>query len=326
VKLFSFLIAGLVALAPAAAADPVAVTAAPVSSFGAAAHQKSFGPFEWRGGLELTSSEAKFGGLSGLVLTADCTGLLAVSDAGRWFRGRLAYDGARLAGLVDAELAPMLDDKGRPPRNKPRGDAEAVADLGGGKLLVGFESRPRIGIYDIGKSGLDARFQLLKSPKAITEGPPNAELEAVGRIATGPWKNHYLAISENNADAHDSIRGWLWQSGKTVPFTVRRFEDYAITDAAVLASGDVLTLERSFSATSLPGMAIRRFKSSAIGVGTTVEPELLFAGRAPFFAVDNMEGIALCTREGETRVTIVSDNNFNTGLQRTLLLQFAYSP
>jgi hypothetical protein len=37
-----------------------------------------------------------------------------------------------------------------------------------------------------------------------------------------------------------------------------------------------------------------------------------------------MEGIAVFkTAGGETRVTLVSDNNYRTDLQRTLLLQFA---
>jgi hypothetical protein len=212
----------------------------------------------------------------------------------------------------------MLDDKGRPPRNKPRGDAEAVADLGGGKVLVGFESRPRIGIYDIGKSGLDAPFQPVKSPKEIKTGPGNAELESVGRI-----DGDFIAISEFNADPLGNIRAWLWNAKRTVAFSVKRHEDYKITDLAVLPDGGILILERSFGASLLPGMAIRRFEASAIKAGGTVEPELLFAGRAPFYTIDNMEGIALCTRDGETRLTIVSDNNFNTGLQRTLLLQFA---
>ncbi len=281
---------------------------------------------QWRGGLELTSGDEKFGGLSGLVLSADCTGLLAVSDAGRWFRGRLAYDGATLSGLADAELAPMLDENGRPPRNKQRGDAEAIADLGRGKVLVGFESRPRIGIYDIGESGLAAPFQPVKSPKEIKTGPSNAELEAVGRFAAGPFKGDFIAISEFNIDASGNIRAWVWNAKRTVAFSVQRYEDYKITDLALLPDGGILTLERSFGSSLLPGMAIRRFESTAIAARATVAPQLLFAGRAPFHAIDNMEGIALCARDGETRLTIVSDNNFNTGLQRTLLLQFAYAP
>jgi len=307
-------------LPAAAAADPIEISATPISSF-SPADETSFGPFEWRGGLELSSTEEKFGGLSGLALSADCTGLLAVSDAGRWFRGRLAYDGAALAGLSDAELAPMLDAKGRPPTSKARADAEGLADLGGGRYLVGFESQPRIGTYDIGGSGLKAHFQLMRSPGEIRAGPGNQELEAVGRVDGG-----FIAISEFNADAQGNIRAWLWNAERTAAFSVKRHEDYKITDLAVLADGGILTLERSFGPSFLPGMAIRRFAVSAIEDGATVEPQLLFTGRAPYYALDNMEGIALCTRGGETRITIVSDNNFNTGLQRTLLLQFAYPP
>lgn len=312
------LLAALVAsLLPAvAAADPIEISATRLSSFSATG-ETAFGPFEWRSGLELSSPEEKFGGLSGLTLSADCTGLLAVSDAGRWFRAKLAYDGAALTGLSDAELAPMLDAKGRPPASKARGDAEALADLGGGKFLVGFESRPRLGIYDIGKSGLEAPFRPVKSPREIRTGPGNEELESVGRI-----DSDFIAISEFNADPLGNIRAWLWNADRAAAFSIKRHEDYKITDLAVLPDGGILILERSFGSSLLPGMAIRRFESSAIKDGGTVASQLLFAGRAPFYAIDNMEGIALCIRDGETRLTIVSDNNFNTSLQRTLLLQF----
>src|SRR5256885_1749313 len=76
------------------------------------------------------------------------------------------------------------------------------------------------------------------------------------------------------------------------PFAIARHGDYVITDVAILPGGDVLTVERSFGASLLPGMAIRRFSATAISAGTTVSPTLLFEGRAPFYAIDNMEGIA----------------------------------
>jgi hypothetical protein len=107
---------------------------------------------------------------------------------------------------------------------------------------------------------------------------------------------------------------------------VERFGGYAITDLAVLPDGGILTLERVFGLSSLPGMAIRRFAAAEIAKGATVAPELLFAGTFPAYAIDNMEGIALCSRDGETRITLVSDNNFFSNVQRTLLLQFAYRP
>ena len=97
----------LVILAIAARADPVTVTATPLSGFGNFGGDGSYGPLAWRGGLELFSSEEKFGGLSGLALSDDCKNLVAVSDAGRWFRATLSYDGKMLAGLGAAELAPL---------------------------------------------------------------------------------------------------------------------------------------------------------------------------------------------------------------------------
>ncbi len=309
------------ACALGAKADPIAVTATPLSGL----RTGDFGPLMWRGGLELESADAEFGGLSGLALSPDCKSLLAVSDTGRWFKAALRYDGETLSGVEKTELAPMLDARGRPFKGKVRSDAEAIASVGPGRYLVGFESRPRVGIYDVGKSGFKARLQALKSPKGIAQGPRNAELESVGQIASGPWTDYHFVISESNLDDNGNIRGWLWQGAKTVSFAVKRLGDYAITDAAILEGGDILILERSFSGL-FPGMSVRRFPAAAITAGAAVDPTPIFEGSATTHAIDNMEGIALCKFGDETRVTIVSDNNFNTRLQRTLLLQFAYKP
>ena len=314
-------------LLSSARADPFTVTSSPVSSFQTVGSNTTFGPLEWRGGLTLESADTKFGGLSGLALSENCEKLVAVSDAGRWFTATLGYgEDGQLVSISGGQLAPIRDANGKPLRSKIHADAEALAFLGEGKYLVGFERRPRVGFYNLGKDGLNARFQLVKSPKSITEGPANGELEAVGRITGGAYKGYHIAISEKNRDDAGNIRGWLWKSWKTVLFTVEKLEDYDITDLAVLPGGDVLILERSFTRLSLPGMAIARFSTSGIEQEGTVEPELLFEGRLLSYRIDNMEGIALCRRDGETRATLISDNNFNTSLQSTLLLQFAYRP
>ncbi len=306
-------------VAPPAVAGPIAISASSISSFSFGAENK-FGPLTWRGGLSLTSPDEKFGGLSALSLSDDCQSLLAVSDAGRWFRARLNYDGEILSGIAKAELAPILDSKGKPPRSKVSADAEALASVGNGRYLVGFESRARIGLYDIGGQGLNARFQAYRSPKEIAAGPENKELESLG-LAHG----NTLAISENNADENGNLRAWMWTAKNTISFSVKRREDFQITDLAVLADGNVLILERSVGG-FLPAMSIRRFSTASIAEGATVEPEALFSGSPPYYAIDNMEGLALCQRDGETRVTLLSDNNFFPNLQRTLLLQFAYDP
>jgi hypothetical protein len=93
-----------------------------------------------------------------------------------------------------------------------------------------------------------------------------------------------------------------------------------------LPDGDILTVERSFGASVLPGMAIRRIKTEDIIANGAVSPSLVFSGRMPFYRIDNMEGIAVSRLNGETRITVVSDNNYRPEYQRTLLLQFALKP
>jgi hypothetical protein len=324
-RLIALLIGSL--LSSAAQAEPIAVTSQPVASFQRIGSATNFGPFAWRGGLVLDSADPDFGGLSGLSVGGSCDDLLAVSDRGTWLRAKLGYDGdGRLASIAETEQARILDAKGKPFATKSRADAEALSYLGKGHYLVGFERHERVGLFDIGRKGLKARFKLVPSPKMISEGPTNGELESIGRLTRGRYGDHFIAIAEAHRDADGNTFGWLWKSWKTIPFTVAKHADYAITDLATLPNGKVLILERSFSPGSLPGMAIRRFDPEKIEPWGLIEPELLFEGRLPLYAIDNMEGIAVCERGGETRVTLVSDDNFKRDIQSTLLLQFAYRP
>lgn len=295
------------------------VTAEPIGSFQRLLSTAEFGPFSWRGGLTLTSDAKDFGGFSGLVLDENCENLVAVSDRGNWLEARLSYDGEKVAGLSDARMAPVLDGKGRPPRNKVWGDAEALTRLSDGSLAIGFESRVRFGRYDITREGLDARAELIRSPAAIADGPQNGEVEALGELSGG----RLIAIAEKQYDDAGNVMAWAWQGSEATRFSIARYDEYRVTDLAV--DGDsVLTLERRFSTDSLPGMAIRRFKVSDIAEGAKVEPELLLEATAPLYVIDNMEAMAVCNREGETRVTLMSDDNFNSSVQSNILLQFAY--
>ena len=178
------------------------VSAAPLKSFDLLGVQTKFGPLEWRGGLELTSSDKRFGALSSLAMSANGEKLLAVSDTGNWFRANLTYKNGRLAGLSDAELAPLLDKSGKPFAGKSWNDAETLSSWQpgniDGKIIVGFETRTRAGVYDLGKRGLKARMEPLAIPRDIPKARINSELEAIGRFASGPLKGRFIAISEQN--------------------------------------------------------------------------------------------------------------------------------
>jgi hypothetical protein len=317
----------VIAAAPAGAEEEVlTVRTLPVKSFTMFSQLVTFGGLEWRGGLELSSDDERFGGLSSLELTPDGTRLLAISDKGFWFKADLLYTDGHLSGLDNAAMASILGTDGRPNKGKIRNDAEALAGWEPGKIdgkvIVGFESRARAGLYDLGKNGFKARYRDMKLPKDAAKGPSNKELESIGRFTSGPLAGSIVAISELSLDENGDIRAFVWGGKKAFEFSIKQFEDYAITDLAILPDGDIITVERSFSGTTLPGMAVRRIRTEDIVAGGAVSPSLVFSGRMPFYRIDNMEGIAVSELNGETRITVVSDNNYRPEFQRTLLLQF----
>jgi hypothetical protein len=317
----------IAALPAGAEEETLTVRTVPVKSFTMFSQLVTFGGLEWRGGLELVSDDERFGGLSSLELSNDGTKLVAVSDRGFWLKADLVYTDGHLSGLANAAMTSILGPDGKPYKGKIRNDAEALAGWEPGKIdgkvIVGFESRTRAGQFDLGKNGFKARFKDLRLPKAAVKGPSNKELESIGRFATGPLAGSIVAISELNLDDNGDIRAFVWGGKKPFGFAIKQFEDYAITDLAILPDGDIITVERSFSSTTLPGMAVRRIRTEDIVAGGAVTPTLIFSGRMPFYRIDNMEGIAVSELNGETRITIVSDNNYRPEFQRTLLLQFA---
>jgi hypothetical protein len=282
----------------------------------------------WRGGIKLKSSDPRFGGFSGLALSADGNRLLAVSDEGWWLTARLLYDHDNLAGLADPSMAPLLERSGKRASSKRGRDAEALTlmrpGMLDGRVAVGFERRPRVELFDLGKDKFAARPVVVPSPPAIRAGPENAELEGLAFIAEGPMKNSFIAISERQFDDKGNIRGWVFGRNRTTfAFTIARLDDFDVTDVAIMPDGDLLLLERSFNGL-FPGLSLRRIPLAELKPGAVLRPAPIFQGTLPRYAIDNMEGLAVhVTRSGETRITIMSDDNYNRGVQNTILLQFA---
>ncbi len=279
------------------------------------------------GGLTLASDNRNFGGFSGLEVSRDGQRFVSVSDGGNWLTGRFVYSDGRLSGIADARLAPILNHQGRAEKRGSRSDAEAVAAWTSkgidGKLIVGFERRQRIEQFDFGKWGLAARPQLLKSPRGLSHGQYNGELEALGRFTEGPLKHRLIAISERNQTGSGQLRGWLWRTGETHELHIPRHEDYLITGLAILPGGrEIITVERSFTPPVLVGMAMRSFSVEELQKRNTGPGKLLFAGSLTSYQIDNMEGIAAHQDERGTVITLISDDNFNKSVQSTVLFQF----
>ena len=78
---------------------------------------------------------------------------ISLSDHGRWFQGRLIYEGTRPVAIADAVMAPILGPDGQALAAHGWGDTESIAD-DGGTLYVGIETVNQIVQFDYGKDGL----------------------------------------------------------------------------------------------------------------------------------------------------------------------------
>ncbi len=281
-----------------------------------------FGALEYRSGLILTSSFSGFGGLSALRLDAKGERFIAVSDQGSWFTGRIVYRGREMVRLDDVEAAPLLGADGRP-ITATRGwyDSESLA-LYGSFAYVGLERVNQVLRFDFAKGFTRSRGEVIALPPAARKLPNNKGLEGLVFVPKGqPLAGTLIAFSERGLDASGNLVAFL-VGGKTPgQFSVRRSENFDISDAVLLPSGGLLILERKFSWFGGVGIRIRRLALSEIAPGAVVDGPAIFNADLGN-EVDNMEGIdAHVTEEGETVLTMVSDDNFSL-IQRNLLLQF----
>jgi hypothetical protein len=279
-----------------------------------------FGELEYRSGLILTSRFRGFGGLSGLRLDAKGERFIAISDKGGWFTGRVVYKGREMTGLDDVEASPMLGADGKPITSRGWFDTEALA-LDGSLVYVGLERVNQILRFDFAKGFTRAHGELIQLPLGVRKLPYNKGIEALVVVPKGlPLAGTLIAISERGLDAQGNITAFL--IGKTLAlFSIRRTENFDVSDAVVLPSGALLLLERKFSWLGGIGVRIRRLPLASIAPGAVIDGPSIFEADLGH-EIDNMEGIdAHVTPEGDTVLTLVSDDNFSM-IQRNLLLQF----
>lgn len=310
--------------------EAIEVNARPIPNFEPRDRSRTrFGSLEYRSGLVLTSPYRGFGGLSAIRVDEKGERFLALSDQGAWFTGRIRYSGRAMVGLDEVEAAPMLNAEGRPITEKRYWyDTESLA-RDGANVYVGLERVNQIMRFDFSKGGTRARGEVIPTPPAVRKLPVNKGLEALVFVPKGkdqnmPLAGTLIAFSERGLDTAGNLVAFLIGGPSPGQFSVRRTEKFDISDAVLLPSGELLILERKFSWFSGINIRIRAIPLKSIAPGALVDGPALFNADLGH-EVDNMEGIdAHVTAEGETVLTMVSDDNFSM-LQRTLLLQFTLS-
>jgi hypothetical protein len=270
------------------------------------------GRLRFLGALELTASDRRFGGLSGLRWWNGA--LLAVTDGGNWVRIDTVESGDRLTGVGAASIGMIRGPERAALRGRAHVDAEALdADALG--LAVAFEREHRIWRY----ARLDGPpwAEDFPDPKWLDALPRNGGVEAMARYGN-VWQ---LYIAERSPTALLAAKMGNRRTSARVPIAIP--EGFRATDAEALDSRRILLLMRRHD-TAEPDaarVAIVAVDPKGLALGA-IEP--LGTIEAPM-TLDNMEGLAIRRDGNRAFIYLVSDDNFSP-LQRTLLMKFEILP
>jgi hypothetical protein len=219
-------------------------------------------------------------------------------------------------------MAPMLGPDGKPLAAPGWFDTESLAEADG-MLYVGIERVEKIVRFNYRRDGLLAHGEPIPVPDDLKTFTFNKSLECLAVPPPGsPLAGELIAVTERSLDAQGNHRSYLLKGDKVARLSVKCSDDFDVSDCTILSPVDLLLLERSYSRPWNIRMRIRRIPLALI------KPDTLVGGKVPIVAdfayqIDNMEGITVHRNaDGETIITLVSDDNFSF-IQRNLLLQFA---
>jgi len=291
----------------------------------------SYGGIRLLGALRLPRTVingAKLCGLSGLAWDEDSELLYALSDGGGLFHLKPEFDDRgflRDVRLVQAH--PLLDEAGNPLR-EPYNDSEGLAILNGHngiqddtKLLVSFDLRPRVILYDskgrwLGEEKIPALLKDVRNYRDINNALEAASVHSRWGVLVGtelPLRNE--PAGRVRIFAGDG-RSWLYPLSDAPNSSLVAFE--------ALSEGGLLTLERAFVSPLLPFViSLRRTEPLLPGLAAPLKvTDVAVFNSSQGWHLDNFEGL---THYRDRRFFMVSDDNC-ISFQKTLLVQFELLP
>lgn len=276
------------------------------------------------GAFPLAMADPLFGGLSGIEISGDGLGFVALSDGGAFLVGRVARDAAGAIVSVSMTRPVLLKSRTDAPLLPERNDSEGLAIGADGTTFISFEGAARVLRYD----RIDGFAQNLPSPREFSAFPQNAALEALaidskGDLYTFPEelrgsKRIRLLTGQPGNPHGPNFPVWRFSKGKwSQPFTLPRNGSYLPVGADFGPDGRLYVLERQFRGIAGFGSRVRSF-----GVGTKGLSDEKTVLQTPIGLHDNLEGIAVWRdANGDIRLTMVSDDNF-LAIQRTEIVEY----
>jgi hypothetical protein len=263
------------------------------------------------GAVELVADTRAFGGFSGLEISADGTRILAVSDAGAWVSARLVRDGPAMRAIEALGWGPLHDPHGGVDRRGEYRDAEGLAALPDGAILVSYEGMDRLARF----AAPDAPEDTLRLFGEADGFGRNSGLEALALRPDGDL----LAVRENGASEDLTQQALiLGPDGAVIrEILLQKQAGLRIVGADIDADGRLWTVQRGFTWLGGFFFALETMAPDGDGYGAPTRLGVL-AGKG----ADNAEGLAVWRDDqGRVRLAAITDDNF-MGFQRTILYDF----
>ncbi|MBN9348201.1 MAG: esterase-like activity of phytase family protein [Devosia sp.] len=295
------------------------------SFFGAGVGQQVQG-LVYRGGLQLNSATDTFGGLSAIGFVGSEGKLVMVSDRGNFVSGQLIYDeNEQPLSLVGVQIVPIQNSRGADLPSDFARDSEALAIIerpdNRSVVRVGFENLTRVADFHLENGIPTGPATEVMIPQWLAGAQTNDSLEAVCLAPpASPVAGSTLLLTEGVIAGDGAHAAYLLGKSDKGPLSYVSGGGTVPTDCAFLPNGDLLVLERGVVLISFAARLVR-IKAADVKPGAQMNGEVLFEGTGG--DLDNMEGVAVhTTPAGQTRITLISDDNFNDW-ERNLLLEFS---
>ncbi|MGR3511434.1 MAG: esterase-like activity of phytase family protein [Paracoccaceae bacterium] len=235
-------------------------------------------------------------GVSGLEVTPDGMGFVAVADRGWWLEGLFQREGDAITAVDIERVEPIIGQDGFPVSARRVGDwsdAEGLALAPDGTAWVSFERWAHVWRFD----RVYGRAQWIKDHPTFYDHADNWQLEAA---AIDPNGTIYVFSEKPLPEGFPIYRlgeDDLWVIDGYLP----EQDVFAIVGADFAPDGALYLLERKLVVGIWWQNRIRRVRLDGS------EDVILWTGERGAFG--NLEGLSVWEDERGLRLTLVSDNN-----------------
>jgi hypothetical protein len=280
--------------------------------------QNRVGRLFFRGGLEITFKDPKFGGISAMEIELGGHTAYMMTDKGDVADVRLQYNAAgNPAGATLDEIRPVIGAAGR----GTNAAIEAIAEMPDGGLLVAFERRHRLLHFPRSVKPLQTVPRLLNTPVGLERARSTRGIEA----ASPTSNREILLIAEDMPTSRGFTFAWLGNGATWTPMSYALYQPYRPTGATLLKNGDIMVIERRGTAAIPQGTRFAKIPKRQLRPGAPIQTQEI-ARLDPPFITANFEAIATSQGlQGQTILYVASDNDFSKS-RPTVLLMFELLP